>query len=67
MWEQTVHAGLLRGWIKNQFGLSVFVRHRGVMFDGYTAKWLVLRRHAILKDAIVCSIRDSQQTESSDE
>ncbi len=62
VWEKTVHAGLLHRWIKNDFGLPVFVRDFVVVFDGYAAKGLVICRQTVAKHAIVRSVRDSQQT-----
>jgi len=62
VWEKTVHAGLLHGWIKNDFGLPVFVRDLVVVFDGYAAKGLVIRRQTVAKHAIVRGVRDPQKT-----
>ena len=65
MWEKAVHAGLLHGWIKNNLGLPVFVRHLVVVFDGYAAKGLTLRCQTISKHAIVRTIGDSQKAHAS--
>ena len=67
MWEKTVHAGLLHGWIKNHLGLPVFVCDRVVVFDGYAAKGLVICGETVSKHAIVRSVRDPQQTQRSQE
>ena len=65
MWEEAVHAGLLHRRIKNKLGLPVFVRHRVVVFDGYAAKGLALRRQTIAEHTIIRTIRDSEQAQPS--
>ena len=65
MWEKAVHASLLHRWIKDKLVLPVFMVHRVVVFDGYAAKGLALRRQTIAKHAVVCSIRDYQQAHPS--
>jgi len=60
--EKAVHAGLRHRRIKNNLGLPVLVRDRIVMLDGYAAKGVAFGRQTIAKDAIVRSVRDSQQT-----
>ena len=67
MWEKTVHAGLLHGRIKNKLGLSVFMLHRVVVFDGYAAEGLAVRRQTISKYSVVRGVRDSQQNRSRQE
>jgi len=62
VWEKAVHADLLHGWIKNDFGLPVFVRDFVVVFDGYAAEGLVICGETVAKHAIIRSVRDPQQT-----
>ena len=58
VWENRVDAGLLHRRIENQFGFAIFVSDRVVMFDGYAAKGLAIRGHAISKDAIIGQVGD---------
>jgi len=65
VWEKAVHACFLHRWIKNNLGFPVFVCHLVVVFDGYAAKGLALRRETVSKHPIVRTIRDSQQAHPS--
>ncbi len=67
MREKVAHAGCLHRWVENKFGFPVFVRDLVVVFDGYAAKGLALRRQTISKHAIVRGKRDSQQAQPSQE
>jgi hypothetical protein len=65
VWEKAMHAGLLHGWIKDDLSLPVFVRNLIVVVDGYAAKGLAVGCQTISIHAIVRTIRDGQQTDSS--
>jgi hypothetical protein len=67
MWEKTVHAGLLHWWIENDLGLAVFVRYLVIVLDAHAAKGLVICGQTVSKHAIVRTIQDSEQTQSSHE
>ena len=66
MREKSIHAGRLHRWIKDEFGLPILVRDRGVVLYGYAAEGLAVCRHSIAKDATVRGICNHQESDGNE-